>query len=193
MRVLWCLRRARRAQEWCLGCLLRCYALGSALSLGCPRACVPCRVVLGRPPLPLGCPRACVPCPLAVLRARPIFEGLAVLAEAASCGDRLRHTLFCQESAGAGTAAVGLRRDLDLSMPLIDVCGAMGARRLDPWALDFRCGYLESQSWREATRGAPNTASPVWQVASTGLRPSQLNSAQRVTAARAPAASLAFA
>ena len=105
VRVLWCLRRARRAQEWCLGCLLRCYALGSALSLGCPRACVPCRVVLGRPPLPLGCPRACVPCPLAVLRARPIFEGLAVLAEAASCGDRLRHTLFCQESAGAGTAA----------------------------------------------------------------------------------------
>ena len=147
---------------------------------------------LGRA-LPWGCPRACVPCPLAVLRARPIFEGLAVLAEAASCGDRLRHTLFCQESAGAGTAAVGLRRDLDLSMPLIDVCGAMGARRLDPWALDFRCGYLESQSWREATRGAPNTASPVWQVASTGLRPSQLNSAQRVTAARAPAASLAFA
>ena len=91
------------------------------------------------------------------------------------------------------SAAVGLRRDLDLSMPLIDVCGAMDARRLDPWAFDFRCGYLESQSWREATRGAPNTASPVWQVASTGLRPSQLNSAQRVTAARAPAASLAFA
>ena len=45
----------------------------------------------------------------------------------------------------------------------------------------------------KATRGRPNTASPVWQVASTGLRPSQLNSAQRVTAARAPAASLAFA
>ena len=76
-----------------------------------------------------------------------------MLAEAASCGDRLRHTLFCQESAQAlglrpWACEMGLRRDLDLSMPLIDVCGAMGARRLDPWALDFRCGYLESQSWR---------------------------------------------
>ena len=40
----------------------------------------------------------------------------------------------------ADDVVVGLRRDLDLSMPLIDVCGAMGARRLDPWVWTFGAG-----------------------------------------------------
>ena len=57
-----------------------------------------------------------------------------MLAEAASIGcSALAGTACFARRAGAGLRVVGLRRDLDLSMPLIDGCRAMGARRLDPW------------------------------------------------------------
>ena len=107
--------------------------------------------------------------------------------------DALATPLVLQESAGAGLRVV--------AAPATSTFPCHSSTGAGPWVpggwirelFDFRCGYLESQSWSGAARGAPKTASPVWQVASTGLRPSQLNSAQRVTAARAPAASLAFA
>ena len=83
---------------------------------------------------------------------------------------------FAKRARSAGTAAVGLRdglaprpRPFDATHRRVRRHGCPEARPLG-FGLSvrvFRIAKLEG-----STRGAPNTASPVWQVASTGLRPS---------------------
>ena len=115
--------------------------------------------------LPLGCPPACVPCPRAVLRARSIFEGLAVLAEAASCGDRLLRAcmrllapLVLQESRALGCASWACAAASTFRCHSSTGAGPWVPGGWTPGHFDFRCGYFISRKSTQAARGSPSTA-----------------------------------